>query len=364
MKTIPTLYTLTAILLVGLTTLASAQDEEAQRKAREAQRAMMRSPAMQQMQKNGMKQMMNSFWNGDGSNLMAIGLLQQDEFREGIGVSKEQHQKIGDVMSNMMRMHEDPDFKPFQDEMNKLMTETPGGPFGENASEETRQKFFDLQMKMQMTMVEKMANSVSENLTADQLKKVKEFQISMMSEIPIVSPSMFEALDLSDAQKKQLEGIKKELEPEFEKLVDKMADTQWKFSVKLQDELEDQLDGVTDPEEQQKIMQEIVNKIRKSNPELQRESDEMTESGKAFANSLKFRMFDVLTDEQMERLAELVDNPPEYVKKVIAHIRKQMGEDDSQAGGEWKPGPNSWKPGDAIPEEYRQQREERRFPRR
>ena len=367
-----TLYGLTAILLVGLTTFVSAQDAEAQRRMIEAQRAMMRSPAMQQSQRNAAKQMMNTFWNGDGSHMLTLNLLQQNnDFREGIGVSQEQTQKFQKAMRDIsMSLVDDPTVKPFRDEMEKLTADMPGGPFGEGVSEETQQRFFEIQadmtMKMMEMMGEKMANFVNENLTPDQMKKVREFQISTMGEIPIISPNMFEALDLSDAQREQLNGIKKELEPEFGKHVDKMIDMQMKHTEKFQDAMMERLDGVTDDEERRRIIESIDREIRQSHPEIQREMDEVMESGKGFANRLKFRMIDVLTDEQMELLAELVDNPPDYVKKIIAQIRKQMGEDDSPGGasGEWRPGPNSWKPGDPIPEEYRQQREERRFPRR
>jgi hypothetical protein len=366
MKTTSTFYGLTAILLAVLATLVSAQDDkEVAQKARETQRAMMRSPAMQKMQKNAMKQGLSSFWNGEGSYLMAIGLLQQDDFREGLGISKEQQQKIQDSMQISSHMHEDPAFKTIFEEINKLSMEN-GGPFAENASEETQKKFFDLQGQMQNILFERIISNVKENLTPDQMKKVQEFQISTMSEMPIVSPGMFEALDLSDEQKKQLGEIKKEMEPEFEKHLDKMADAQWKFSEKFQEELEGKLDDVTDPEERTRIIKEIAEKVQKSDPEFQRENEEILESGKGLANQLKFRMFDVLTDEQMERMAYLIDNPPDFVKKAIAKIRKEMGHDDDSASGEWKPNANSWKPGDGIPEGYMEHREEqkKRFPSR
>jgi Ni/Co efflux regulator RcnB len=265
----------------------------------------------------------------------------------------------------------DPELKQHRDEMEKLMAD--GGPFGENATQEKQDRFLELQSQMQEKMMgkmqETMQNAIKENLTPEQMKKIKEAQISMMSTIPIVSPSMFEALDLSDAQKKQLDGIKKEMEPEFEKHVDKLVDLQMKMMEKMQDALAD-LDGKMGnmtPEERREYMQNIQENIRKSNPDLQRAMDEMMKSGQAFSDKLKFKMFDVLTDAQWKRMTDLIDNPPEYMKKVMAEMRKQMGTDDSRTNrspSTWAPGPNSWKPGDAIPEQYRQQRIERgRFPR-
>ena len=372
-------YSLFLVLLFGLAVIASAQmsdppefsteQQEAIRKQQAVQRTTIRSPAMQQMQKNAMKRMMNSLWNGEGMDLMAIGLLLQDnDFQGGIGASQEQHQKIQEAMrSGTMEMMNDPGIKSIQWEIQKLAMGIPDdGLFGENVSEETRQKFFELQVNLQVKtqefMIERMTTTVNESLTRDQMKKVKEFQISMMEEMPIISPSMFDAFDLSDAQKQQLDEIKKELQPEFEKNIDKMIDVQMKFTEKMQDELERLLE-ITDPEERQMLMERVTESVRK---EFQQEMNNMTESGKGFANQLKFKMFDVLTDEQMERMADLIDNPPDYVKKAIIQIRKQMGNDDSSttASGEWKPNANSWKPGDPIPAEYLEQRQERRFPRR
>ena len=81
-----------------------------------------------------------------------------------------------------------------------------------------------------------------------------------------------------------------------------------------------------------------------------------------FSRRLKFRMFDVLTDEQMERMQRIVANPPEFLRKILEEARKER--EESEKKDQWQPGPNSWKPGDPIPEEYLQQRQERRFPRK
>ena len=327
----------------------------------------MRSPAMQRIQKNGFKQAFRSFWTGDGTNVMAIGLLQNDDFREGLGVSKEQNQKIQGAMESMQTSFQtDPDFKPIMDEMEVFRTENPGGLLAENVSEETANKFFEMQSRMQGIMLQKIKKAVDENLTPEQIRKVKEFQISAMSEIPIASPSMFEALDLSADQKKQLDNIKKELEPDFEKQVEKMANAQALFMSKYFEELGDKLDGVTDPEEIKRISEEAAKKVRNADPDGKKIGEEVQKDVKEFANKLKFKMFDVLTDEQMERMADLIDNPPDFIKKGLARMRKEMGIDEAEESGEWKPGINSWKPGDPIPKEYLEQRKERKksFPKK
>jgi len=78
-------------------------------------------------------------------------------------------------------------------------------------------------------------------------------------------------------------------------------------------------------------------------------------------------MFDVLTDEQWERMIDLIDNPPDYVKKILDEKRKAREAETASSGesGEWQPGPGSWQPGDGIPAGYRIEREtrSRQFPR-
>ena len=365
MKTLPIILCgLTAILLVGLATSASAQNAEALRER-------LHSPAIRQAMKNQVTSEMRSFWNGNVSPVSSMSLLQDDDLREGLGVSQEQRQSIKDMTQNIGLMSiqdgrivaADPDVQLIQDEIDKLGR----NPYAENLSEETRKQAFDLDLKQTELVRIKTQNIINETLTPDQLQKVKEFQISAMSlpsAMPFITPGMFEALDLSDDQKKQLDAIKKDMDSDFEKQMDKWGEIQLKFSEKIQEAVDKKLEGVTDPEERLKIMinpgQEIGRRVREENPDLQREWNEAIESGQGFSNKLKFRMFDVLTDEQMERMAQLIDNPPDYVKRTL---RRWRGNGDSETG-EWKPGPDSWKPGDGIPEEYRQQREERRFPRR
>ena len=372
MKTITT-YGLAAILLVGLTASAVGQIQdrqdaqaaraaamEAQQRQMAAMREMQRSPAMQQMQRNSMRQMMNSFWEGDGSSMMANAFLHQRDFRQGIGVSDEQWQRIMRAPSEVMENN--PRFQEIQTEMMEFMTQD-GGPFGPNGTEEMQNRYIELQMQMQTElqgdMMERMQNAVNENLTPDQIQKIQEAQISAMSTFPIVSPNMFEALGLSDAQKQQLDGIKREMAPEFERHVDKLVDMSMKMSEAMQDEMErinDIMRDTTDHEERMRLMENLHENIRRDNPDLQQAINEMMESGREFSDSLKFRMFDVLTDEQWERMIDLVDNPPDYVRAVIAEMRRSMGADDSGSDGQWRPGPNSWQPGEGVPEEYRRQR--------
>ncbi len=268
---------LAVVLFIALSMVSTAQNDdaaqrEATKKAREAQRAAMRSPATRQAMREGIKRSMRSTWNDEGSNNTVIGMLRLDYFREGLGVSKEISQKIQESFQNVgTAIQDDPNIKPLFEQMGKLHAETPGGFYSENASEETKKKYFDIQMKVQDAIMKRINNIVNENLTPEQLRKIKEYQISTMAQIPFTSPGMFEALDLSDEQRKHLNEIKKELAPEYEKNMDRMAEIQADHQERFQEELGDKLDDVTDPDERNRIMAEVSKKLQESMPDFHKE---------------------------------------------------------------------------------------------
>ncbi|MGL6226392.1 MAG: hypothetical protein ACRC10_07175 [Thermoguttaceae bacterium] len=319
-------------------------------KDRKSERAM-----LLKMQTRGAKQALKSIWDGNSGNVMAFQMLQKDDFREGVGVSKEQLQNIGNVLQNIGN---DPEMKQFEVELQKVVA-APDGQAFDTISEEAQNKMFDLQTKIQNVVMQKLSKTVNETLSPEQLKKIQEGQIAIMGELPVISPNMFEALGLSDDQRTQLNRVKEGLQPEFDKHASRFTDFLAKMMEKLQDEMERRSEGVTDIGDHVKILEDARKAIFAADPDLQREMKEVMEAGTTFSNELKFKMYDVLTDEQIERMRQLIDNPPPYIKKMIDDIRKELGND-----GEWKPGMNSWKPGDPIPEEYLRERKDRqkRFP--
>ncbi|MCL2004702.1 MAG: hypothetical protein FWG73_00930 [Planctomycetaceae bacterium] len=83
---------------------------------------------------------------------------------------------------------------------------------------------------------------------------------------------------------------------------------------------------------------------------------------RALAMQFKVKMFDVLTDEQWERMQDLVDHPPEYINVFLKKVQENREKNARDAS--WQPGVDSWRPGDAIPEGYRWERNTRGgFPR-
>jgi len=347
MKTIRLiLCSLTAILLVGWPVLASAQEIINTTKKK-------RSPAEFRVLKNSMKQQLLSSWTGNGTNRFVYNIAVIESYPEKFGLSKEQGEKIRRFGFDM---HNDPEYQSLIEEWGQLSAENPGDPFGENVPQETQMKFLELRQKIDDILQKKRDDVINETLTPKQRKVLQEYQIATMpgGSFPgnlFLSPDMFEALGLSDKQKGQLEAIKKELRPEFEKNVDKFVEKQMTLRQK-----NEALGEVTNPAEKEKIRAE-VNKLH------QEISDMITSANQLVVDKMKFKMFDVLTDEQMERLGKLIDDPPDHIKKIFERLNQGTAPLNTS---EWRPGPDSWKPGDGVPADYLKYIEERkaRFPRR
>jgi Spy/CpxP family protein refolding chaperone len=181
-----------------------------------------------------------------------------------------------------------------------------------------------------------------------------------MGAIPTFSPRMFEALNLTDAQKQQMEAIKNELEPEFEEKLDSYVKGIRMLRDKSSAEYIRLLrEGTGDHtwEEQQNASLAAKKKALTEDMELKKYWEEMMSQNQAFATQFRIKMFDVLNDEQWTRFQKLTDDPSEYIKALQKKVKEMMGESEKTDG--WMPGPNSWRPGDPIPVEYRQERQER-----
>jgi len=119
------------------------------------------------------------------------------------------------------------------------------------------------------------------------------------------------------------------------------------------------------------IQQELLAKKLLEDSEYKKAHDEVLSGTKAFATLFTSRMFEILNDEQRKRLQELIDNPPEYVRIHIQRLGSEHWGVDVEGVGKkadvdtdvWVPGAGSWKPGDPLPEGYRPEQRDRRFPR-
>ena len=351
--------TLTAILLLGLTIAAVAQNDAINS---ELAANIINNAIRQTADEAQHRFMVNEMLDGNSVTIMYIA------YRRGIGVSDEQNEIIWEGRQKIEQtydsntMPDDPDYRAVLEEGRQLRQALGAAarlnPPDMNAIEDMKAQWVDIQVRQQTLKQEKYVNLFYDTLTPEQIKKAQEFHLAVMAETGFVSPAMFEALDLSDAQKKQFDEIKRNIAPELNKHVGKQVEWESKFREKLRNEFREKQDGVSGQEARQKVLDDLQKKLL---AEFQPERDKVQESGKALGDKLKVEMFDVLTDEQWARLMELIDNPPDYVKEVLKKMREARAENEK--AGAWVPGPNSWRPGDPIPEGYRQQRQEGRFPR-
>jgi len=296
-----------------------------------------------------MKSFFRPFWNDQGINPMLFEVFGDPAVRAAWGISDEQHQQSADYMFNLASSEE---AKEIGIRVQKIEDKTSISVVAEDIQSEGWETDVEAIKKLQAIaersgafIMNAAIEALDNTLTPEQWQRVRESQLANMDELPLISPDMFEALDLTAAQRQEMEQIKTELEPEFEAVLDEFVNG----IIAPQNKSED------DPTLNKKRQEEVMSK------------------GKAFSTKFKTQMFDVLTDEQWLRLQHLIDNPPEHAKIFRAKLKEQNGESEEQEKTKqaaekpekevWTPGPNSWKPGDAIPESYRQQRNERRkFP--
>jgi hypothetical protein len=298
--------------------------------------------------------MRTNLFNGADAYLEAVGLLAGvDSIREEFGLSRNRMNELRNQAVDNARpiLQNDPVYRSLQDAKNRL------GPYDISAAdaEEKLMKLSDIQEKMFDMERKKVVSLLCENFTPDQIKIINEFHISYMSETEIIFPGMFEALDLSDEQRQQFDKILKEMEPVFDEYIDLLVELQLRQQ-EFANKIGNEANAITDPDERKKFW-ESLDFVKKRDAELQPERDKVMKSGKKVSDEMKIKMFDVLTDKQWKRMIDLIDNPPDYVKKILAERRKAR-ENDANKPGAWQPGPNSWRPGDPIPEQYRQQRQE------
>jgi len=295
-----------------------------------------------------LKKLYRGFWDGQGADFMTLMVFIDPTIRNAFGISEEQNQQYEAHIQNNMN---DPEFLKVMQEMDALW----------DSSEETQQRLRDLSELTASFLSNATADAVENTLTPEQKQMMMESRLANMVEMPIFLPSMLEALGLTDAQKQQMEEIKKEIEPEFEQHLDNWVNAEIALERMFIDRLKEEVEVIATPEG----MRAIGKKMMAENPEFKRIYEEIQSKRQAFASKLKVQTFDVLTDEQWIRLQRLIDNPPTHALVFRKRMKELAGEsEEDEKSDVWVPGPGSWRPGDAIPMQYRIERETRRgFPR-
>ena len=302
-----------------------------------------------------LKTAIRSVWEGQDANRTISDMVMNDpDVRSAWGISDAQYQQIQIAVRDSRRT-------VYQENSGELRDL---GTLQDNAvDEETRTKRLAAQIRMLTLTLNARDEAIDSLLTPEQKRKVNETQLATMSETLIVSPRVFEALHLTDAQKQQMAEIQKTLEPEFEKHLEKIVESQMIASEKLVAEISRQegfgaIGGRAE-------VQTIAQKLMAEDPEFKRIRETIQSQSQAFSEKFKTKMFDVLTDEQLLRLQQLIDNPPEHALVLRKKLRELLGKsEESEKSNTWIPGPGAWQPGQGIPEGYRIERNRKSgFPR-
>jgi Spy/CpxP family protein refolding chaperone len=298
-----------------------------------------------------------SSWNGTNLYNAVPQLLSNPEIRKDWEVSDEQYEKIKNLQNEFPTMlFKHPAFVTYQEEMKKIRK--PDDPNFQNADEKTMQKLAEIYEQYTIASEKFQSQEMEKLLTPKQKQKIKEFKLAILSETPMVSATVFEGLDLSEEQKKKMAEIKKELEPDFEHMINDFADIRVALTDKVYDKLEKEYPVITDHKELSKKLRSITESTEYKEA-FQKMLQEQIPKGQQFVTRVKFKMFDVLTDEQMKTLQDLIDNPPDYVKTFIAEAKKFRGKNTNPLQSPL----HSWQPGEPIPEEYKKHRATRKaFP--
>jgi hypothetical protein len=301
-----------------------------------------------------LKDTVHRFWEGRGTNCLVASLLEDSEIRTALGICENQLQQMKEMATEYIHAPER------REAMEKTVV------FGRiNADGEVEHVVETVVAPDEDQFSELMSYIFEKAFTPEQRQKKDEMMTAFISDAPFLSVNMFEALGLTDAQKQQMEDIRKEIESEFEAVLEEFANAQMILLDKVLEEFWKQRRDRGLGEQDQ---QDIVKRLLTEDPVFRRTHNEIQTRTRVFSTQFRTRLYDVLTDEQWARLQELINNPPEHVKVLLDKLREMRGEsEESKEEGTsgWTPGPGSWQPGDAIPGAYRIEREtrSRQFPR-
>ena len=81
--------------------------------------------------------------------------------------------------------------------------------------------------------------------------------------------------------------------------------------------------------------------------EMRRKTADLQERGKKLVTILQNRLMNVLTDAQLGEMQKILDETPEFAKRIIAQFK--AGRETQERSPVYVPEPNSWRPGDPLP---------------
>jgi len=284
-----------------------------------------------------------------------------EEFRQGLGLTDKQIHDIREAITSRV-------------DFTALAYNTATMAVGEQTilSEEIKSEAIaSLEMSVPQILNE-LDEAAAEHLTPEQSQKFRELTVMAMSVFPFAYPPMFEALGLTEEQRMLLTELKKELEPEYEAMSKQFIADRITVRDKFDDAYAEIFQKISREEWRQKPQEEreqkadeIRDRLLQEDTEYRRALERIHTQGRDFQNRLK-DWFDILTIEQIDTLNRLLNNPPDYAKKIMESMKRENGDPQKIAEADkWDFLNRAWRPGDPLPEGYLQQRQDRprRFPR-
>jgi hypothetical protein len=233
--------------------------------------------------------------------------------------------------------------------------ELPDDPFFRNATEEQKDAYREAIMNKLLLFSKTAQSDIQETLTPEQMLIVRKLEMQMMTEFGVPFPAMFDPLDLTDEQKKEMQNIANEMSAEYDRLTLEQAKLKSERLVAMWVATSELLKGksFTSVEELNKSLQDAQRQYVPSEA-LQKKGSDLHNRGTKFVTLLQDRLMNVLTDEQLDKMGQILDETPAFIKKFLAQAKARR--EAAKKSPTWVPGPDSWQPGMPMPVEFKEQR--------
>jgi hypothetical protein len=303
-----------------------------------------------------------SSWNGQGT-VLPLNLMLRSSGEAELRLTDEQKQRLaylyaeenlGKVPFQRLQQNPTPEFTQAM----KAFEALPDDSSIERASEEQKNAYRETVASVMGAMVSVMQADIEETLTAEQMLQVRKLEMQMMSEFGLPFPGMFDPLGLTEDQKKEMNTITDEMEAEFERLALETGI----FSAEQQRAVIKTLQGKTFAsfEEVHKAFLEVRQQFVPSEASRKKSID-LQEQGTKLASLLQNRLMNVLTDEQLDTMQKILDETPEFAKKLLVEAKARR--EEQKKSPIYVPGPDSWQPGMPLPVQFKEERKQGKFPR-
>jgi hypothetical protein len=299
-----------------------------------------------------------SSWNGQGT-WMPLQFLMRSGAEDELGLTDDQKKRLsllylennmGMGMSEEMRQKIMPKAIALREAGEATMI--PGDPNFERATEEQKDAYREVVIASVNLFTSALQTEIQETLTSEQMLKVRKLEMQLMPVMGIPFPSMFDPLDLTDDQKKEMNKIADEMKAEFDRLTLEEAMLKSERLAATYGSLRGQT--FASQEEFQKAQQDVHRQYVPSE-ELRKRYSDLRERGTKLTTTLQNRLMNVLTDEQLDKMQKILDETPEFAKKMIAQFKGQQ--EAQEKSPQYVPGPDSWRPGDPVPVQFKEERQ-------